>query len=107
MFCKGPGYNCEHGLLSAKNKTKLLLSKPTATLHGDANGEPHTKCSPGSCVYRRNLTISESDDGGATWTTHPWGVIYAVRASTVWGTLLSLYLEGDRMWNLAGRARLL
>eukprot|EP00729_Bicosta_minor_P017359 gene17359-7753_t len=72
----GPGYNCEHGLLTAKNKTKLLLSKPTATLHGDANGEPHSRCSPGSCVYRRNLTISESDDGGASWTTQPWGLIY-------------------------------
>lgn len=74
----GPGYNCEHGLLTAKNKTKLLLSKPTATLHGDANGEPRSRCSPGPCVYRRNLTISESDDGGASWTTQPWGLIYTV-----------------------------
>lgn len=54
-FCRarcrfGPGYNCEHGLISARNRTKLLLSKPTATLHGDANGAPHARCSPGSCV---------------------------------------------------------
>lgn len=77
----GPGYNCQHGLLSAANRTKLLLSKPTATLHGDANGAPHSRCSPGSCVYRRNLTVAESDDGGASWTVNPWGLIYTDRIS--------------------------
>ena len=77
----GPGYNCESGLLSVKNRTKLLLSKPTATLHGDATGAPHARCSPGSCVYRRNLTIAESDDGGASWTVQPWGLVYADRVA--------------------------
>lgn len=77
----GPGYNCEHGLLSAHGKTKLLLSKPTATLHGDAHGAPHSRCSPGSCVYRRNLTISSSDNGGATWSMASWGLIYPGRVA--------------------------
>jgi hypothetical protein len=77
----GPGYNCEAGLLSANNRTKLLLSHPTATLHGDSTGAPHTRCSPGSCVYRRNLTIAESDDGGASWSVNSWGLIYRGRVS--------------------------
>ena len=77
----GPGYNCESGLLSVKNRTKLLLSKPTATLHGDSTGAPHSRCSPGSCVYRRNLTIAESDDGGASWAVRPWGLVYADRVA--------------------------
>lgn len=77
----GPGYNCEAGLLSAHNRTKLLLSKPTATLRGDSTGAPHSRCSPGSCVYRRNLTIAESDDGGTSWSILPWGLIYRDRVS--------------------------
>ena len=44
----GPGYNCESALISVKNRTKLLLSKPTATLHGDSTGAPHSRCSPGN-----------------------------------------------------------
>lgn len=79
----GPGYNVENGLASADRKTKLLLSKPTATLHGDSSGSrprcgPHTQ---GSCPYRRNLTVAVSGDGGASWAIEPWGLIYEDRAA--------------------------
>ena len=79
----GPGYNVEHGLASARNKSRLLLSKPTATLRGDSSGHrpqcgPHTQ---GSCAYRRNLTVATSSDGGASWTIAPWGLIYKDRAA--------------------------
>ena len=79
----GPGYNVEHGLASAHGRTKLLLSKPTATPHGDSSGTrpqcgPHTQ---GSCAYRRNLTVAASGDGGASWTIEPWGLIYKDRAA--------------------------
>jgi hypothetical protein len=75
----GPGYNVEHGLTSADKRTKLLLSKPTATLHGDSSGKRpqcgrHTQ---GSCTYRRNLTVAASADGGATVRARP-GRISAV-----------------------------
>ena len=78
----GPGYNVEHGLISAKDKTKLLLSKPTANLRGDSSG--HYNCSrgtQGSCSYRRNLTIAQSDDGGASWSIRPWGLVYPGRVA--------------------------
>ena len=44
----GPGYNVEHGLASAHNRSRLQLSKPTATLRGDTSGKrpacgPHTQ----------------------------------------------------------------
>ena len=79
----GPGYNVEHGLASAHNRTRLLLSKPTATLRGDSSGKrpacgPHTQ---GSCVYRRNLTVAASTDGGTSWVIEPWGLIYKDRAA--------------------------
>ena len=81
----GPGYNVNHGLASAKNKTWLLMSKPTANLHGDAGGQNgifncsrHTQ---GSCTYRRNLTIPMSSDGGASWKIEPWGLVYAGRVA--------------------------
>lgn len=35
----GPGYNVMGGLTTAKDKTVLLLSKPTANLHGDSSGK--------------------------------------------------------------------
>lgn len=75
----GPGYNCEAGLLSVRNRTTLLLSHPTATLKGDSTGAPHSRCSPGSCTYRRNLTIAASDDGGVSWSIEPWGLVYSNR----------------------------
>jgi hypothetical protein len=76
-------YNVEHGLASAHNRTKLLLSKPTATLHGDSSGKrpqcgPHTQ---GSCAYRRNLTVATSADGGQKWQIEAWGLIYKGRAA--------------------------
>ena len=79
----GPGYNVEHGLASAHNRTRLVLSKPTATLRGDSSGKrpacgPHTQ---GSCAYRRNLTVASSTDGGASWAIEPWGLIYKGRAA--------------------------
>jgi hypothetical protein len=79
----GPGYNVEHGMTTAHNRTRLLLSKPTATLHGDSSGTrpecaPHTQ---GSCAYRRNMTVAASSDGGASWTVDPWGLIYKGRAA--------------------------
>lgn len=77
----GPGYNCEYGLLSANNRSKLLLSKPTATLHGDSTGAPHSRRSPGSCVYRRNLTIAVSENGGDSWAVQPWGLVYTDRVA--------------------------
>ena len=78
-----PGYNVEHGLSTAADGTKLLLSKPTATPNGDSSGKrpqcgPHTQ---GSCPYCRNLTIAVSDDGGAGWTIEPWGLVYEDRAA--------------------------
>lgn len=81
--CSTLRFNVEHSLISAKNRTKLLLSKPTAQLDGDSSGNrpdcgPHTQ---GSCPYRRNLTIAESSDGGASWTIRPWGLIYPGRAA--------------------------
>ena len=80
----GPGYNVEHWLLSAHNKTKLLLSKPTAQLNGrDPSGKP-PNCGPhtqGSCPYRRNLTIASSADGGASWSIEPWGLVYPGRVA--------------------------
>lgn len=79
----GPAYNVEHGLIAADQRRKLLLSKPTATPHGDSSGKrpqcgPHTQ---GSCAYRRNLTIAVSGDGGSSWTIEPWGLIYDNRAA--------------------------
>ena len=68
-------------IISADGKTKLLLSKPTATLHGDSTGAPHSRCSPGSCVYRRNLTIAVSEDGGNSWAVQPWGLVYTDRVA--------------------------
>jgi len=77
----GPSFNVEHGILSANEKTKLLLSKPTATLRGDSTGKPPAcdRGTQGSCAYRRNLTIAESGDGGASWSIGPWGLIYGGR----------------------------
>ena len=79
----GPGYNVEHGLISVKAKSKLLLSKPTATLRGDATGRaPNcTRGTQGSCAYRRNLTVSASDDAGLTWSTGAWGLVYPGRVA--------------------------
>ena len=77
----GPGYNVMGGLTTAKDKSVLLLSKPTANLHGDSSGKrpncaAHTQ---GSCAYRRNLTLAQSLDGGASWSVQPWGLIYPGR----------------------------
>lgn len=79
----GPGYNVEHGLIAARNRSRLLLSKPTANLRGDASGT-RPDCRPGtsaSCVYRRNLTVAVSADGGASWAIEPWGLVYPARAA--------------------------
>ena len=79
----GPGYNVENALISAANKTQLLLSKPTATLSGDASGKrPNcARGTQGSCGYRRNLTIAASADGGASWSIEPWGLVYPERVA--------------------------
>ena len=79
----GPGYNVEHALASAQNGSRLLLSKPTATLRGDSSGR-RPACGPrtqGSCAYRRNLTVASSTTGGASWEIEPWGLIYEGRAA--------------------------
>ena len=70
-------------MISAKAGTKLLLSKPTAQVGGDSSGKrpdcaAHTQ---GSCPYRRNLTISFSEDGGASWAIQPWGLVYPGRVA--------------------------
>ena len=79
----GPGYNVENALITAANKTQLLLSKPTATLSGDASGKrPNcARGTQGSCGYRRNLTIATSADGGASWSIEPWGLVYPERVA--------------------------
>ena len=62
----GPEYNTEGSIISARQGQKLLLSKVTASqFPGNHNG------------YRRNLTVAESDDGGASWAVRPWGLVYA------------------------------
>ena len=45
------------------------------------NGAPHSHCSPGSYAYRQNLTIAESDDGGAPQKVNKWGLVYSSRVS--------------------------
>ena len=75
-------YNVQHGLIAAKNRTQLLLSKPTATLRGDATGKADcSRGTQGSCAYRRNLTIAASGDGGLTWSIEPWGLVYSERVA--------------------------
>lgn len=80
----GPGYNVEHALISARNRTRLLLSKPTATLGGIAPNGTRADCAPHttrSCFYRRNLTIAHSTDGGASWSIDGWGLVYPWRVA--------------------------
>ena len=59
----GPEGNTEGSLLAAKNGSKLLFAHPTTYSLQVGGG-------------RDNLTVSESDDGGASWTTYAWGLVY-------------------------------
>ena len=59
----GPEGNCEGSLLSAKNGTKLVFAHPTAYDLRVGGG-------------RVNLTVSESTDGGSSWSTGSWGLVY-------------------------------
>lgn len=59
----GPEGNTEGSLLAAKNGSKLLFAHPTTYSLQVGGG-------------RDNLTVSESDDGGASWTTSAWGLVY-------------------------------
>lgn len=80
----GPGYNVEHALIAAHNRTRLLLSKPTATLGGHLPNGTRADCAAhtqGSCWYRRNLTIAHSPDGGASWSVEDWGLVYPWRVA--------------------------
>lgn len=64
----GPGFNTEGAIASAQGGKQLLLSKPTAMW------VPGSKL--GHNLYRRNLTVAASSDGGASWSTEPWGLVY-------------------------------
>ena len=80
----GPGYGVEHALIAARNRSVLLLSKPTARLSGVSPNGSRADCAPttqGSCAYRRNLTIAVSKDGGARWSIEPWGLVYPGRVA--------------------------
>lgn len=59
----GPEGNCEGSLIAANNRSKLLFAHPSTYSLAVGGG-------------RDNLTVSESDDGGASWSTSAWGMVY-------------------------------
>jgi len=66
----GEGYNTEGSLISAAGGERLLLSKPTAGC-----GDARWPCNHN--LYRRNMTVASSSDGGSSWSIEAWGLVYA------------------------------
>lgn len=66
-------YQCLRGVGSIATPFMLTCVNPVTPYR-------HTQ---GSCSYRRNLTISQSLDGGASWSVQPWGLIYPGRIVSI------------------------